>query len=276
MEPLTSTCLLSSIVDMVSQTPRPLYSGESVAAEWESNGYFRVDQFISIERCRQLVTAGQHFAHDDQHAVVRYESNLSETLPADQRVSKLYRFHRAQPFRSLATSPHLVRLVRPIIDGDFDVFLSQVVWKVPGALGQPWHQDSSIFPFEPSRPVVAIWLALTEATESNSCLRVVPGSHKTRVAPHSRNPSGPTAGRYVTLDDQDHTDYCSLTMSPGDLVIFDSHLVHSSGDNLSQQARIALCLHFAAAGTVDRTAETFGQSPYNDWMPAWRTEGTIA
>ncbi len=67
--------------------------------------------------------------------------------------------------------------IRPWISGDIDVFLSQVVWKVPGAMGQPWHQDSSIFPFEPSRPVVAAWMALTEATEENGCLRIVPGSH---------------------------------------------------------------------------------------------------
>jgi ectoine hydroxylase-related dioxygenase (phytanoyl-CoA dioxygenase family) len=62
-------------------------------------------------------------------------------------------------------------------------------------------------------------------------------------------------------------------MAPGDLVIFDSHLVHASGDNVSNQSRIALCFHFAAAGTVDLTAEVFGQSPYNDWMPVARASG---
>ena len=197
----------------------------------------------------------------------------SEKLPEEQRVSKLYRFHRAEPFHSLATNPGLTSLIRPLMGGDFDLFLSQAVWKMPGAMGQPWHQDSSIFPFEPSRPVVAAWIALTDATESNSCLRVVPSSHKADVAPHGRDQSAATAGRYVSLVDQDVATYTSLVMSPGDLVIFDSHLVHSSGDNLSTEARIALCFHFATSGTIDRTAETFGNSPFNDWMPAWRTNG---
>ena len=258
---------------MVRRTPHIQHDGENAALEWESTGYFRVDRFLSIDDCRRLIDAAQRLVHEDQDAVVRYESNLSETLPADQRVSKLYRFHRTQPFRSVATSPHLLDLVRPLIGEGLDVFLSQVVWKVPGALGQPWHQDSSIFPFDPPRPIVAVWIALTTATQANSCLRVVPGTHNTQVAPHGSKSGAPTAGRYVTLDNQDITDYCSLTMDPGDLVIFDSHLVHSSGDNASDQARIALCLHYAAAGTVDRTAEVFGQSPYNDWMPAARASG---
>lgn len=255
---------------MTSRASHPTTRDGSAVDEWESNGYFRVSEFLSRNDCRQLIKAAQHIVHEDQDAIVRYEINLSETLPKGQRVSKLYRFHRARPFHPLVTSPGLIRLIRPLMGGDFDLFLSQVVWKVPGALGQPWHQDSSIFPFEPSRPVVAAWIALTEATESNSCLRVVPRSHKAGVGLHGRDQGAATAGRYVTLVDQDVAAYSSLVMAPGDLVVFDSHLVHSSGDNLSTKARIALCFHFATSGTIDRTAETFGNSPYNDWMPAWR------
>ena len=249
----------------------PIKSSESATAEWESNGYFRVDQFLSKTDCPRFIRAAERIVHEDLDSIVRYEGNLSETLPVDQRLSKLYRFHRAQPFRSLGTDPRLISLLRPLIDGDFDLFLSQVVWKVPGALGQPWHQDSCVFPFQPSRPVVAVWIALTDATEETSCLRVVPGSHNAELAPHGREQTEPTAGRYVSLVDQRVADHSSLLMSAGDLVIFDSHLIHSSGDNLSAEARVALCFHFAATGTADHTAETFGASPYNDWMPAWRT-----
>jgi phytanoyl-CoA hydroxylase len=246
---------------------------EKAVSDWEKNGYFRVREFLSHHDCDRLIEAAQHIIQEGHNAIVRYEGNLPETLPKEQRVSKLYRFHRAEPFCSLVTSPSLINLIRPLMSGDFDVFLSQIVWKAPDAMGQPWHQDSSIFPFEPTRPVVAVWIALTEATESNSCLRVVPGSHKAEVAPHGRDQGAATAGRYVSLVDQDVAAYTSLVMSPGDLVVFDSHLAHSSGDNLSTKARIALCFHFATSGTIDRTAEVFGSSPYNDWMPAWRTNG---
>jgi ectoine hydroxylase-related dioxygenase (phytanoyl-CoA dioxygenase family) len=45
----------------------------------------------------------------------------------------------------------------------------------------------------------------------------------------------------VTLVDQEIADYDSLVMSAGDLLIFDSHLIHSSCDNLSTDPRVALC-----------------------------------
>jgi phytanoyl-CoA hydroxylase len=247
---------------------------EVTGAEWNRDGYVRLEGFLAIDECRQLLAAARAMVEADGDALVRFEDNLPPTLPAEQRVSKLYRFHRHEPFRSVATDPRLVSHLRPLIRGDIDVFLSQVVWKVPGAMGQPWHQDSSIFPFEPSRPVVAAWIALTGAGEDTSCLRVVPGSHGARVAPHGRDRQSPTAGRYVALTDQDVVGHEALVMAPGDLVVFDSHLVHASGDNSTDQARAALCFHFAAAGTIDRTAEVFGESPYNDWMPVFRAAGS--
>jgi phytanoyl-CoA hydroxylase len=256
---------------MTGRPSDPLEGPErSLFADYESHGYFRVDQFLSRVDCLRFIQAAEHIVNENPNSMVRYEGNLSKDLPTDKRLSKLYRFHRDEPFRSLGTDPGLMSLLRPVIDGDFDLFLSQIVWKVPGALGQPWHQDSSIFPFRPSRPVVAAWIALTDATEENSCLRVVSGSHHAETGPHGRDQDSPTGGRYVTLVDQGVDDYDSLAMSAGDLLVFDSHLIHSSCDNLSTEARIALCFHFAATGTVDQTAETFGSSPYNDWMPAWR------
>jgi hypothetical protein len=248
--------------------------GEDARVPWKATGYFRVNGFLSVSECGLLLGAADEMVKGGGEALVRFENNLPKTLPPGRRLSKLYSFHRSEPFMSLATDSRLLNRIRPLIEGDIDVFLSQVVWKVPGALGQPWHQDSSIFPFEPSRPVVAAWIALTECTEENSCLRVVPGSHQSDVAPHGHDQRDPTAGRYVTLTDQGVVEYESLIMAAGDLVVFDSHLVHSSGNNMTEEARTALCFHYASAGTIDRTTECFGGSPYNDWMPAFRAAPT--
>ena len=57
-------------------------------------------------------------------------------------------------------------------------------------------------------------------------------------------------------------------MAPGDLLVFDSHLMHCSKDNESDGIRAAMVYHYAAAGTVDHTEEYFPS--INDWVPAWR------
>ena len=42
-----------------------------------------------------------------------------------------------------------------------------------------------------------------------------------------------------------------VLMDPGDLLLFDSHLMHRSTDNESAGIRAAMVFHYAATGTVD-------------------------
>jgi ectoine hydroxylase-related dioxygenase (phytanoyl-CoA dioxygenase family) len=44
-----------------------------------------------------------------------------------------------------------------------------------------------------------------------------------------------------------------VLMEPGDLLLFDSHLMHRSTDNASGGIRAAMVYHYAATGTVERT-----------------------
>ena len=83
-----------------------------------------------------------------------------------------------------------------------DVFLSQFIFKTAGAWGQPWHQDSFYFPFEPARPVVGVWLAVTEATLANGCLHVLPGSQTEPV--HTHEPDRRPGANYGYFEIVDH------------------------------------------------------------------------
>ncbi len=149
--------------------------------------------------------------------------------------------------------------------GDVDCFLSQFIFKAPGAWGQPWHQDSFYFPFDPPRPIVGVWLAVTEATLENGCLHVLPGSHREPVHEHvpDRRP-GANYG-YVEIVDHDMDAAVPVPMQPGDLLLFDSHLMHRSTDNTSDGIRGAMVYHYAPTATVDRTEEVRGYT-INDWI----------
>jgi ectoine hydroxylase-related dioxygenase (phytanoyl-CoA dioxygenase family) len=156
--------------------------------------------------------------------------------------------------------------------GDIDCFLSQFIFKNPGAWGQPWHQDSYYFPFDPPRPVVGVWLAVTEATLENGCLHVLPGSHSEPVHEHQPDRRVGANYGYVEIVDHDMSACEPVLMEPGDLLVFDSHLMHRSTDNVSAGLRAAMVFHFAAAGTVDRTEELRGYT-VNDWLPVRRNGG---
>jgi len=217
------------------------------------------------------------------------ESNLrgGDSAP-EALVSKVFRLHRDDVFRAFATRADVVAHARALLGAhDIDCFLSQFIFKNPGAWGQPCHQDSWYFPFDPPQersggppaeglsaergsgpsrcPVVGAWLAVTEATLDNGCLHVVPGSHHEPVHHHvdDRRP-GANYG-YVEVVDHDLSNAQPVLLQPGDLLLFDSHLMHFSTDNVSNGVRAAMVYHYARSGTVDRTEALRGYT-INDWM----------
>jgi ectoine hydroxylase-related dioxygenase (phytanoyl-CoA dioxygenase family) len=197
------------------------------------------------------------------NALVLPEANLAARhAEPEQLVSKVFRLHRDPVFASFAASGAVTDIVADLIGPALDCFLSQFIFKNPSAWGQPWHQDSFYFPFEPPRPIVGVWLAVTAATLDNGCLHVLAGSNREPIHEHvpDRRP-GANYG-YVEITDHDMTGAQPVLMEAGDLLVFDSHLMHRSTDNLSAGIRAAMVYHYAASGTVEKVPGLV-----NDFVP---------
>ncbi|MGH9206716.1 MAG: phytanoyl-CoA dioxygenase family protein [Acidimicrobiales bacterium] len=243
---------------------------------WSESGYIRVAKFAEADTCTAMLRRVTEIVRDPQvaadlNALVMPERNKAgmPTASPEDGVSKVFRIHRDAPFGDFATSQPVVDSVAELIGPDLDVFLSQFIFKTPGAWGQPWHQDSFYFPFEPARPVVGVWLAVTAATLENGCLHVLPGSHHEPVHQHVEDRrTGANLG-YVEIIDHDFSASVPVLMDPGDLLIFDSHLMHRSTDNESDSIRAAMVYHYAATGTIDHSPLPL---LVNDWMPARRQD----
>ena len=241
---------------------------------WERDGFFRVDGFAASDVCTamldRVVDIARRYAEGERvsPAWVTPEQNLraeGRTGDAEALVSKIFRLHRDAVFYEFATSAAVTELVSSVLDADDVVcFLSQFIFKNSGAWGQPWHQDSFYFHFDPAggRPIAGVWLAVTDATLENGCLQVLPGSHREPVHEHipDRRP-GANLGYYEIVD-HDTTAAVPVLMQAGDLLVFDSHLMHRSTDNVSDGMRAAMVFHYCRPVVTDRDA-----SPINDFMP---------
>ena len=183
-------------------------------------------------------------------------------------MSKIFKLHRDGVFADFAHSAAVVDTVVGADRARHRRLPVPVHLQDAGAWGQPWHQDSFYFPFDPARPVVGVWLAVTEATLANGCLHVLPGSQSEPV--HTHVPDRRPGANYGYFEIVDHDMAASepVLMDPGDLLVFDSHLMHCSTDNESDGIRAAMVYHYAMAGTVDHTEEYF--PTVNDWVPARR------
>jgi ectoine hydroxylase-related dioxygenase (phytanoyl-CoA dioxygenase family) len=249
-----------------------------VNAAYERDGYAIVRAFVTDAEVAGLVDAAIGLTHrhargeDLAPTFVTPEQNLAAGAPAEPEnaASKVFRVHQRSPFAELAAQPELLDLVGPLLaTDDIDCFLSQFIFKSPGAWGQPCHQDSFYFPFTPARPVVGAWIAATDATIENGCLWVVPGTHTEPVHAHvlDRRPNANLG--YYEIVDHDLDAALPVEMTAGDLLLFDSHLMHFSTDNRSPARRAAMVYHYAPAGTADHTVEQRGYS-INDWVPVRR------
>jgi phytanoyl-CoA hydroxylase len=246
---------------------------------YERDGFTRLNGFavraVCVTMLARAAELAQHAAAGDDisPAFVMAEEQAdfaAKDAPPEQLISKIFGVARDTIFEAFATSDDVVDLVEPILGtSDIDCFLSQFIFKNPGAWGQPWHQDSFYFPFEPARPIVGVWLAVTEATLQNGCLHVLPGSHHEPVHTHIPDQRPNANYGYTEIVDRDTTDSVPVLMDMGDLLLFDSHLMHRSTDNESQGIRAAMVYHYAAAGTVDHTKQIQGYT-INDWMPVRR------
>lgn len=254
-----------------------VWSDEQRSA-WDRDGFFiergfqQPDQVVAMEE--RVVQLAQHHAAGGSigDAYLVPEKRIAQaSATADGALSKVFRVHRSEPlFRRFACDPRVLDLVESILGPDLDCFLSQFIFKLPGALGQPWHQDAFYFPFD-REPQVGVWLAVTEATLDNGPLWVLPGSHREPVHPVVPDRREHANFAYVEIVDHDMSGAIPVLMAPGDALFFHSGLMHKSTDNESTHKRAAMVYHYGESETVDRSVEKFGFVPPNiDWMPVRR------
>jgi hypothetical protein len=260
-------------VQAVQTIAGPAAPSPAERASWQRDGFFVRRGFASNELTSRMLqevialarSAGGEARHEG--AVLYAEPNLRESAAgspnAEDRIAKIFRIHRRGAFREFVCSEPVLQLIEGLFGSAVDCFLSQFIFKNPGAWGQPWHQDSLYFPFD-RKPQIGLWLAITEATLENGVLHVLPGSHREPVHPHVRDARPGAIQGYMEIVDHDMSGSVPVLMAPGDLLIFHGHLMHRSTDNVSRGRRAAMVFHFSEHGTRDLNPNP---TPVQDWMP---------
>ena len=255
-------------------------------AAWDRDGYFVMPGLVAAEEAAALEAevigrlradpperhAGEsaYFSGPNYFIVPESAPGPSAVEPED-RVSKVFNCHAEGLAHEIATRAVVVDVVEELLGRDIDCFQSQFIFKNPGVIGQPWHQDSYYFAFD-QQPQIGVWLALTAATLENGCLWVVPGSHRSETIFQHVPDRRPEANRgYLEIVDEDVSNRRPCLMRPGDVLFFHSYLMHMSTDNVAHDRRAAMVYHYGRAGTkvvAPEHAEALAR--VNRWIPVRR------
>ena len=153
----------------------------------------------------------------------------------------------------LVGDDRLLDLLEPFIGSNIALFAAHYIAKRP-LDGQEvlWHQDGTYWPLEPME-VATIWLAATDSTVENGCMRVLPGTQNNKLLPRSA---------YQDVDDGknvlasgihpsqiDDSDVVEIELKAGDVSIHNPRIIHGSNANTSDKWRIGLTLRYIPTST---------------------------
>lgn len=110
---------------------------------------------------------------------------------------------------------------------------SKVMFKPPGGVAKPWHQDAAYWRDYASNQIT-VWIAIDDASEENGCVWAIPGSHKLGLIPHVK--------RELQVEESsiDLRKAIPVPVPAGGLLIFHSLVLHMSERNNSDKTRWAI------------------------------------
>lgn len=164
-------------------------------------------------------------------------------------------------FLDYVRTPELLDVVENILGSDIICWGAHTFCKPAGTgLEVPWHQDGQYWPIRPLA-TCTVWIALDDSTRENGCLRVIPGSHRTRTCYHHRLDERPdlALNQTVAEDQFDETSAVDVEIEAGQVSIHDAYMIHGSRANRSDRRRAGLAVRYMPATSLyDRSIKMKG------------------
>lgn len=211
-------------------------------------------------------------------------------LPNGQKLYEDTPIHLSEAVFKLLTHPRLLDYVELFIGGEIYANpIQHVRIKPPQGLNRSekpnglvtrtgWHQDQGVArPSADQTEMLTIWVAITDATEENGCLCVIPGSHRAGLVTHCANHGVVIPEALLEAND------IALPIRSGSAIFMHRLTKHASLNNESDAIRWSFDLRYQPVGQPTGREEFPGfiarsrqhaESAITDhqvWANLWRT-----
>jgi hypothetical protein len=172
----------------------------------------------------------------------------------------------------MCSHPAIVERVASLLGPDLLLWRSTIFRKLPGDGSLIWHHEHD-FPGYRGTPAidppcnVTAWLAFTEASRSNGCVQLIPGSQDAALKRRSVPKGTGAFGRDFVFDDLPEVEPVSMEVLPGQFFLFNERVVHGSDANRSDSDRSGIAFRLTATSTrVHQGMRLDGQGmPLRSW-----------
>lgn len=187
----------------------------------------------------------------------------------------------------LATHPAVLDSVEDLIGPDILVHTSTMFWKDPhDPAFVSWHQDAHYLGLSMPKLVTA-WVALTDSTRENGCMRVIPGSHREQLEHDTRPRSDNLVSSGLQVRGEvDESRAVDLVLSAGQASLHHADLLHGSRPNRSDDKRIGFVIRYISPAVrqerahhtvvLARGKDAYGHFELLDHVPSSDFEAGLA
>lgn len=148
----------------------------------------------------------------------------------------------------LATHPAVLDAIESVLGPNILIHSTSIFRKPPRSGSYvSWHQDGAYWGLN-APLLTSAWIALTESTPANGCLRVVPGSHRQRILPYKESPTADNllvSGLEVAVE-VDENQAVDVVLAPGEMSLHQVDIIHGSSANRSEASRIGYAVRYVA------------------------------
>ena len=141
----------------------------------------------------------------------------------------------------LARHPKILDAVEDLIGPNILLYLSTLWFKDandPSFVS--WHQDSAYYGLDP-HDVITLWLAFTDSTPENGCVKILPGTHKAPDFEHNETYAADNLlARGQTIEGIDDSNQVEMPLKAGQFSMHHERLVHGSAPNTTDDRRLGM------------------------------------
>jgi len=145
-----------------------------------------------------------------------------------------------------------------------------------------WHQDSGYWGLDPAE-VVTAWIAFTPSTIESGCVKVQPGTHKSKQVEHvdTFDPDNLLTRGQAIAPPEDASQVVNLVLSPGEMSLHHVGLAHGSDANTTGAPRIGLAIRYMSSrvkkiGDRESAMLVRGTDTNQHFIPEQRLRGDFA
>ncbi|MGJ3249155.1 MAG: ectoine hydroxylase [Elainellaceae cyanobacterium] len=216
---------------------------------YDANGFLFIDRLFDD-------TDVAIFRAELQRMAASTEIQASDeviTEPGSGAVRSIFRAHQLSPlFSLLSRDARILTIIQYLLGDRAYIHQSRINYK-PGFVGKEfyWHSDFETWHMEDGMPrmrAISVAIALTENTEFNGPLIVIPGSHRHYIScmgetPENHYQQSLKKQEYGVPDDEslrflvNQGGMVSAKGAAGSVIFFDCNTMHGSNSNISPDPR---------------------------------------